>query len=304
MINIDTAFVPRDAGFFSVFNFYIGTIVSGSRSYPLFNKKELLKLHGKNEHFAYWTDNYNCWFDYFEPVEFYPGDDTHRTNKYLNLPRYCGDQSSEEFRIPTKTKALLKNDYQKFQEWRDFVHNIYIEKIKIQQSILNEIDNFWNSSFNTDINIIGVHYRHPSHFIESGKVYLEEYFNIIDAILSQHPDSKIFLASDSQFGIFAFLEKYGNKVCYIKDIDRLSMSEFLHWCFGLAEGSADHVGFINGKGYELHHSRIDRSDNKKMTIDLLKEVLCLSKCNQLINTISNISLAISYINPKIEMLTI
>ena len=82
------------------------------------------------------------------------------------------------------------------------------------------------------------------------------------------------------------------------------MAEFLHWAFGLADGKADHVGFINGKGYELHHKRVKQNNNKKMTIDLLKEVLCLSKCNQLINNISNIPLAISYINPNIEIITL
>lgn len=300
----DTAFVPRDAGFFSVFNFYIGTLTQGHKSYPLWNKNELLNMHHHNQHFAYWTENFNCWFDYFEPVCFYDNDNTHTNNKYLELSRYSGESAPEEFRIPDSTKKLLKGDKNKFQEWRNHTHHFYKSFIKFNKQIIDEIETIWQNNLDQTTNIIGVHYRHPSHFIESGKIYLEDYFVEIDRILNIYPNSKIFLASDSQFGIYAFVEKYKDRIFYIDDIDRISMSEFLHWSFGLADGKADHVGFINGKGYELHHKRVGHANNKKMTIDLLKEVLCLSRCNQVVNTISNIPLAISYINPNIEIITL
>lgn len=303
MINFPTAFVPRDAGFFSVFNFYIGVLTQGLKSYPLWNKQELLNLHRTNNHFAYWTDSYNCWFDYFEPIQFFENDTTHTSNQYLQLTRYSGEYGPDEFRIPAITKDLLKGDKNRFDKWRNNTHQFYKAFIKFKPEILDSVSKIWGDHF-SDNNVIGVHYRHPSHFIESGKIYLEDYFIQIDAILEKYPDSKIFLASDSQFGIYSFTEKYPNKVVYIQDIDRLSMAEFLHWSFGLADGKADHVGFINGKGYELHHKRVGQKNNKKMTIDLLKEVLCLSNCNQIINNISNIPLAISYINPKVEIITL
>lgn len=303
MVNT-TAFVPRDAGFFSVFNFYIGTLTQDLKSYPLWNKEELLKKHTENKHFAYWTDNSNCWFDYFEPVKFTPDDDNHISDNYLTFARYSGEHAPDEFKIPAITKKLLTGDPENFKIWREKTHFYFQQFIKFKKEILQETDKIWHDNFKDVANVIGVHYRHPSHFIESGKVYLEDYFDRIDKILINHPKSKIFLASDSQFGIYSFVERYKDKIVYIEDIDRLTMSEFLHWVFGLADGPADIVGFINGKGYELHHKRVGIADNKKMTIDLLKEVICLSKCNQLINSVSNIPLAISYINPKIEIITI
>lgn len=304
MINFPTAFVPRDAGFFSVFNFYIGTLTQGSHSYPLWNKEELVKLHRTNDHFAYWTENTNCWFDYFEPVKFFNEDITHTNEEYLKFPRYSGEHGPNEFRLPAVTKDLLKGDKERFKEWRIKTHKFYKNFVKFKPEIVDAVDTIWQNHFINSQNVIGVHYRHPSHFIESGKVYLEDYFSQIDTLLTQYPESKIFLASDSQFGIYSFIERYKDKVFYIEDIDRLNMAEFLHWAFSLADGKADHVGFINGKGYELHHKRVKQNNNKKMTIDLLKEVLCLSKCNQLINNISNIPLAISYINPNIEIITL
>lgn len=304
MINFPTAFVPRDAGFFSVFNFYIGTLTQGSHSYPLWNKQELLNLHRTNDHFAYWTDNANCWFDYFEPIKFFNEDTNHTTSEYLKLPRYSGEHGPDEFRLPAVTKDLLKGDKERFKEWRIKTHQFYKNFVKFKPEIVDAVDTIWQNHFVDSQNIIGIHYRHPSHFIESGKVYLEDYFSKVDSILAEYPESKIFLASDSQFGIYSFVERYKDKVFYIQDIDRLNMAEFLHWAFGLADGKADHVGFINGKGYELHHKRVGQNNNKKMTIDLLKEILCLSKCNQIINNISNIPLAISYINPELEIITL
>lgn len=303
-MNKITSFVPRDAGFFSVFNFYIGTLTQDIQSYPLWNKDELLKRHRENKHFAYWTDSYNCWFDYFEPIRFSSDDNNHTSENYLKFERYSGENAPDEFRIPSVTKELLTTNPENFKLWRIKTNSYFQQFIKFKKEILQETDKIWHDNFKNIANVIGVHYRHPSHFIESGKVYLEDYFNHIDKILIHNPESKIFLASDSQFGIYAFMEKYKDKVYYIKDIDRLKMPEFLHWVFGLTDGKADIVGFINGKGYELHHQRVGKSDNKKMTTDLLKEVICLSRCNQMINSVSNIPLAISYINPTLEIITI
>jgi hypothetical protein len=299
-----SAFVPRDAGFFSVFNFLVGTIATGHKTYPYWNKEELLKIHKTNQHFAYWTTKDNCWFDYFEPVKYYDSDEVHELGYHLTYPRYSGEKCDEKFRIPSETAKLMRTNPEEFQEWRNNTHAFYKKIIKFRKEILEIVENFWNDNFKEEDEIIGIHYRHPSHFVESGKIYLEQYFKEVDNIISNSPNAKIFLASDSQFGIYSFIERYGDRVKYFKDVDRLTMAEFLEWAFSMAEGRADHVGFINGKGHELHHKRVSKEDNKKLTIDLLKEVLCLSKCNHLVNTVSNIPLAISYINPNIKIITL
>lgn len=298
------AFVPRDAGFFSVFNFYIGCLSLGVRAYPYFNKQALLSMNGnKNEHFCYWTQNDNCWFDYFEPVKFFDNDDAHLTDTYKSFMKHRGEIAPTEFRIPRDTHSLIK-DTERFNRWRHDIHSFYSQYIKYNSEILDKVNNFWNTNINNSYKTIGVHYRHPSHFIESGKVYLEQYFDKIDIILKENPNTQIFLATDSNFGLYAFKEKYGNKIKYINDVERLSMTEFLHWCFSLADGKADDVGFINGTGYELHHKRVKEPDNRKLTIDLLTEVLCLSKCDYLVHTTSNVALAISYMNPNLELVSL
>jgi hypothetical protein len=304
MYNKPIAFIPRDAGFFSVFNFLVGCLTMGTRIYPYFNKEQFLSMNnGVNEHFCYWTNSENCWFDYFEPLKFFDDDNCHLTDEYKTFNKHRGEVAPVEFRIPKDTHNLI-NDIDRFKKWRQDTHKFYTKHIKYKPEILDKVNIFWNSALEKDTKVIGVHYRHPSHFIESGKVYLEQYFEKIDEILSRQPESKIFLATDTNFGIYAFMERYDKKIQYIKNVDRLTMPEFLEWSFNLAGGKADHVGFINGKGFELHHKRIGSTENKQMTIDLLTEVLCLSRCDYLIHTTSNVALSISYINPDLELISL
>lgn len=301
-------FIPRDAGFFSVFNFYIGSLSSGSKIYPYFNKDIFLKVNNNtNKHFAYWTDKDNCWFDYFDPIKFYDDDDTHMSPKTLmSLAITKGENNlaPRVFTHPEMTRALI-NDQESFNKWRKYINSFYIKYIKFNPEIIKQADSFWNNNTLTD-ETIGVHYRHPSHSVESGKIYLKQYFDEIDKILDVN-DSSIFLASDNKFGILAFKDRYKDKIKYIEDIKRLDMDNFLEWGFALMnKKEIDENGFIDGFGMELHHKSAQNtecySDNKKMTIDLLKEVICLSKCKSLIYTQSNIPLAISYMNPELDMI--
>lgn len=300
--------LPRDAGFFSVFNFYIGSLCSDPeiRSYPYFNKKAFLDYHhGENKHFAYWTENENSWFDFFKPVKFDDNDINHITGKYKTFPVHIGLEASEEFKVPAVTKQLFKDPIY-FDKWRQKVHITYTKYIEIHDDIIERVNNHWHDNYTQEDIIIGVHYRHPSHFVESGQILLKDYFKAVDDILLDKPKAKIFLASDNNFGIYAFIEKYGEKISYIKDIDRISMNDFLEWAFMLSRCKADHVGLFNGKGFELQHQMVMDSnlDTKKMTHDLLTEVSCLNKCNYLVHTISNVALAISYMNPNIELKTL
>ena len=184
---------------------------------------------------------------------------------------------------------------------------IYEKYIVPKKDIIDETNTIINKIKNNNIPIIGVHYRHPSHSVESGDIYLQQYFNVIDSLLENMPNAKIFLASDTEFGILAFKQKYGNIVNYIENIERLDLDNILAWAFAMKKHrKIDDVGFINNKGYELQHTKSNdiSQNNYKMTRDLLLEIFCLSKCDYLIHTISNIALTISYINPSIKFKTL
>jgi hypothetical protein len=298
-------FIPRDAGFFSVFNFYLGSLIHGSRSYPFYNKQVFLQVNGnKNKHFAYWTENNNCWFDYFEPVSFYHNDDTHFTDNILKLPIALEFNAPLQFTHPHAFDLLMSNK-ELFDMWRKYTHSFYKQYIKFKSHIVDKANSFIKNNFATK-NIIAVHYRHPNHVCESGKVYLQQYFDKIDSIIANNPDAAIFLATDNEFGILAFIHKYGSKVKYIPNITRLTLDNFLDWGYKLMEKQTiDIVGMIDGEGPELHHQILSNNlDTKKPTIDLLTEVNCILQCRWFVHTVSNISLAVSYMNPDMDMVFI
>lgn len=299
-------FIPRDAGFFSVFNFLIGSIINNNRVYPFFNKQQFLTYRKTNDHFCYWTTNENSWFDFFEPISFYNNDTEHVNNRFINYEMTGGEEAPKEFKEPSEIKWLLKGDKVKFNSWRIKTHNIYKHYIKPKEELIIYVDAIFNKMFSSTDNVVGVHYRHPSHSVESGPIFLQQYFDIIDNIIIQNPDTKIFLASDTRFGVVAFEDKYKDRVKHIDGIDRLPLDNILAWAYALTTGSTDTVGFINNKGYELQHlnSNKDTLDNYNFTKSLLTEIFCLSKCHTVINSTSNISLALAYINPFNKMITL
>jgi hypothetical protein len=132
---------------------------------------------------------------------------------------------------------------------------------------------------------------------------LADYFEKIDAILEEHKTAVIYLATDTHFGVLAFVDRYGTRVKYDKDITRTSLDNLLAWAFARGQGATDGVGFISGKGYELQHEASANSPggSVKMGWDVLTDVMCLCKCDWFVHTLSNLALAVSYINPDIEM---
>jgi hypothetical protein len=288
-------FIPRDAGFFSAFNFYIGTLTRGFRCYPYWNKDAFMNINKKKEHFAYFTEIENSWFDYFNPVSFFENDNTDISKIDNNTQ---GEQASLEYKIPSETFKLMKSP--QFKEWRHNTHSYYNCFIKPKISITNKVDNLC-SHFSD--HMIAVHYRHPSHCCEQGFVYLNDYFKKIDSILLLQPNSKIFIATDTEFGIVAFENKYRNRIIYNKDTTRTSLDNILNWAYARGNGVVNEVGFINNRGYQIHNENTS-INTSKLGEDVIIDTYTICRCNIFIHTLSNIALACSYINPNLEMIMV
>lgn len=301
-------FVPRDAGFFSVFNFLMGSIVKGGRVYPYYNKTTFERINGENRHFCYWSESKeNGWFEYFEPVQFYHGDEEHISNSFVTYSITQGEYADVEFRVSSSVQRLMC-DKDRYGSWRMYVNKFFQKYIKIKQEITDDVNKFWMNTFQRFGSVVGVHYRHPSHYVEGGEIYLRDYFVVVDQLLEKHPYAKIFIASDNEFGIVAFEKRYGSKcVFYLPDIDRVDLDNILEWAHAKSKKDAhiDNMDFINGVGYQLHYTKCQNNEmSSKAGKDILKEALCLSKCKWLVHITSNVSLAVSYINPNIDMYTI
>lgn len=286
-------FIPRDAGFFSVFNFYVGTLMSGTRCYPYWNKEWFMKINKQQQHFAYLTDTTNSWLEYFEPVRFFKDDHTD-VSKLQRVTQ--GENSPVEFRIPNETLKLMQSP--DFQNWRNAAHCFYKKYVRPKQYLVHKVNGI---ACLLGQDAIACHFRHPSHVCEQGVLYLADYFQQIDKFLTE--STKIYLATDTEFGVAAFVHKYGDRVIYNKDTSRTSLDNLLEWAFARGVGTTDCVGFVNNKGYELHHENAG-IENTKLGEDVLMDVLTICRCKTFIHSLSNIALACSYINPLLEMVMV
>jgi hypothetical protein len=210
--------------------------------------------------------------------------------------RTQGEIAPSEFRIPSETTKLMKSDT--FQAWRFGVHCFYAKYVKPRQYILAQVAKVCEAFSE---HMIAVHFRHPSHCCEQGAIYLQEYFDLIDKHTKHN--TKIYLATDTEFGVAAFKHKYGDRIVYNTAISRTSIDNILEWAFARGNAKTDNVGFVGNKGYELHHENAGMSGTK-LGEDVICDVLTICRCNVFIHSLSNIALAVSYINPHIEMVMV
>ena len=186
----------------------------------------------------------------------------------------------------------------KFNKWRREVNFTFKKYIFLKKEIQNKVDNVFN---NINNKIISVHCRHPSAFCESGLVLLKDYYKEIDKIFKEFPDSKIFLATDSDFIISSFEFNYGKeKIIYNKDILRTDIDNIIEWAFSLNKKNMDNIGFIDGKGYQIQHISSASKIPIDLGLDIILDIFCLARGNYFIGAQSNITLAVSYINPDLE----
>lgn len=288
-------FVPRDAGFFSVFNYLIGSLCRGYKLYPYFNKNMMEKFQNKIEHFCYLdTTIDNSWFHFFEPIRHFQDDTIHTDHLYKNFKVTGGEFANNEFTGPKHTLKLIKSN--RFAQWRKATHQVLTNFIQVKSDI-SEASLQIFQKFKKQM--IGVHFRNPSHWSEQGFVYLKDYFTKIDEILQNKKDIGIYLATDTDFGLAAFAMRYSDLIVYNQYCDRGSIDYFLSWVYNCQENKIDDYSFTTGI-----HNQKSISNNYSVSLgkDVLLDVILLAKCNYLVHTLSNISLAVSYWNPDCEMI--
>ncbi len=292
-------FVPRDAGFFSNFNFLVGEICLGRHLYPFYNIDEIRTHVKEPREFAYYDRAVaNSWFEFFEPIAYGQDDDLHRNAHFLlRLPVSLGWDAPVEFHNGRETFVLYASP--EFPEWRRRINEALASKIKLIPEIKVVIDTMLS-----DMNgrRVGVHVRHPSHMTEQGEVFFNDYFKRIDRICHDDPHSSIFLAADNELAIAVFRHKYGHRVRYHEHIIRQTADDVMEWAYALTRrGSIDDIGFVDGKGFQSHY-RIAASgggiDGIKAGQDAVTDLFTLAGCDDLICAVSNFTLTCAYLNPK------
>jgi len=303
----------HDGGFFSVFNAYISNLTwysmnnDGALILPDWDISRLLnRLHAKcPKSFCYGKrEDQNIWCNFFQPVY-------SLSKEKLNSEAFLYENSEvvidihntryEPFLTYKNAEALYKAQW--FPYFRKQYHNTFKKNVFIRPHIQQKINTMKSNFFGRYM--IGLHIAHPSHAMEqpSEKLpSLEDYINKIYSVLKRYKlnsksDYGIFIATSRQAVIKEIEAEFRGNTFYYTETSRTSNIDENKYRLGGVEARLK-------EGFNIQH--ILSADEKKWSSangdDVLQDVYCLAECDVLIHVVSNISTAVSYINPKVNMI--
>ena len=109
-----------------------------------------------------------------------------------------------------------------------YMNFLFKKYIKIRSNILDEVNTFIKREFGNS-NIIGIHWRgtdlkkHYNNGIIRTETYADKFYKLVDPILENKPNSKIFLCTEENEYLENFKKRFGNKIintkCFRSDSD-------------------------------------------------------------------------------------
>ena len=160
--------------------------------------------------------------------------------------------------------------YEYIIENTSYMHFLFKKYIKIRREILDEVNEFVTKEFGNS-NIIGIHWRgtdlkkHYSNGSISKENYADKFYKLVDPILKNKPNSKIFLCTEENRYLENFKERFGNKIINTQ-------------CFRSDSDLPPHL--MNNRPRDLHRYNLGR--------EVLIDAILLSRTNTIIGLRSNV----------------
>jgi glycosyltransferase involved in cell wall biosynthesis len=305
----------HDGGFFSVFNTYMSHLVWGMKDgrcafvVPDWDVKRLLARHGRPlTSFCYGRpEDGNVWLKLFEPVF---GLSPSQLNDPATLssraapPMHVWNEAREPLLTHVNAAELYKRPW--FTQWRLEYHAALRRHVRLQPFLSARIENFVRQNFRKTM--IAAHVRHPSHAIEQpgGKLANAAAFMarikalVAELNLSTSPNSDwgIFLATDQEAVVQDFVRAFGRRVVFYPTATRTSLEDTARFLQLSREEQLK-------EGRQVQH--VAAADMSLWSSKLAEEVICdaytMARCDHLVHAVSNISTAVSYLNPGCRLVS-
>lgn len=310
----------NDAGFFSLFNKYISHLAYADDNeilIPDWRSSQLrinkLNHSGMNrfEHFCYGKEtDKNVFLKFFQKP--YPEnivkDEIYQTDlMYTIADKVLKIDDYNYFNEPNLTyinSYNLYNDKEYFPVFRKKYNDVIKKHIHLLPHIQKIIDDFYQENMK-DYFVICAHLRCQSHVLELLENYptFELYEKNVLRILSENkiepfePNWKLFIATDNDDALNYFLERYPDHVIFQKDIKRLTAEQEQEYKQVRDSKKKDVAGFELQERQAADESTRD----VRLGIDIITDAYLLSMGKYFLYVNSNISTAVSYLNPEIEM---
>lgn len=302
----------HDGGFFSVFNTFIShfvwnygrpdvaAVIPDWRISTLRSYRFIVTPMS----FCYGTeDDGNIFTKLFLPIPDMPIDISDYNNDLFLKSNAVYYDDFNEKNEPLLTYIHARELYRSanFSEWRQRYGRFYSKYFRINDSIRVQIDALLLDKFNSNY-VIGVHIKHPSHAIEQPNGLMPNVSNFIKKILDiieekQIISYKIFLATDQDSAVLNFESIFGDRLICRANIARTSIDDDARY------NSLEKEDQLR-EGHQIQN--LLASDPSRWSIKMAEDVLIdahlLASCNVFVHVTSNISTAVSFINPEIEMI--
>jgi glycosyltransferase involved in cell wall biosynthesis len=305
----------HDGGYFSIFNCFFSNLVwdlkdpSIRRSLPDWDPTRMIERVGSDQFgsFCYGAiDERNFFHKLYEPL-FGVSEETLDSTEALYENAAPRDVDWNAYREPllTHVNAYRLYLHPKFPRWRKEYHRVYSEHIHLRPHLQKELDTFWSSASKGRA-MFAAHVRHPSHLIEQPGAAVAHTRSYIQRILARVTDSGfkedgddwgVFLATDQERTVQTFIEELGeDRVAYFRDVRRTTLEE--DRAFETASGKDQAL-----QGHQVQHlTASDRSKwSSRMAWEIIRDASAIARCRALFHIVSNVSTAVSYMNPDIEL---
>ena len=302
----------HDGGFFSVFNGFMSYLAWEQKEdrchmvLPDWDVGRLLEKGKKLISFCYGKpEDGNLWLKFFEPpygVSAQQMNDKDFLYGKSSLPPTIWNQQRE----PTLTYVGAYELYQSasFKAFRRQYHQAFKEHVHLLPELQGEIDAFSRQHFEGKF-MLAAHVKHPSHLIEQpgkciahGQAYIDQIRQKVEeaGYSLEDDDWGVFLATDQDRVVAQFKEAFGNRLACYEDVRRTRVSEDEYYD-QLSENEKAQEGF------QVQHLVAANPDewNSRMAWEVIRDAMTLARCRVLFHVVSNVSTAVSYMNPEVEL---
>lgn len=303
----------NDAGFFSIFNRLVSILRWETKNdinvivLPDWRVRALKEDlgHATFTSFCYGDESDgNLFLKFFEPLD-YPDipSELYNSDEFLGTNVIVRKDFNEKLE-PDLTYIHAYKLYHRpdFYEWRCWYNEIIKKHIHLKPEIANRINKIKADYFD-GYYVIGAHVRHPSHAIEqlSGVQAENEKFvvKIRERIekISQGGEKniRVFLATDQELVVKHFKEEFGDKLVWMDATRTTKEQDDLYNSLSKEDRERE--------GFQLQHIMANDPTrwNTGLAVEVIQDAWLLAECDVFYHTTSNVSTAISFINPEVEM---
>jgi glycosyltransferase involved in cell wall biosynthesis len=303
-----------DGGFFSVFNAFMTHLVWDRQEarchgvFPDWDIGRLIQRSGTDRFVSFCygrpTDG-NIWTKLFEPLYGCSEADMNDVTFLYENACIAQDRHNER-REPLMTWIHAYKLYKTrdFASWRRQYHWVFRDQVRLRPEKADEIDAFCAENLRAGF-LIAAHVRHPSHVMEQLTGSIAQDRAYIDRIRqwlrhrgvdAANGDWKLFLATDQERVVERFRREFGDHLVCFTDVRRTRPVEDSRY-ESLSEAERKQ------EGHQVQHlvAADPRNWNIRMAWEVVRDAYVMARCHTLLHVVSNISTAVSYMNPDIEL---